>query len=39
MSSNTNKASGKANQAIGKAKEGIGKVVGSDDMKTDGAGQ
>jgi hypothetical protein len=38
MGSTADKASGLANEAIGKAKQGVGNVVGSDKLKTEGAG-
>ncbi len=39
MSENTDKAAGLANEALGKAKQGVGSVVGSGEMKSEGAAQ
>ena len=39
MSGNSDKAAGVTNEAIGKGRQGIGNVVGSDQMKSEGAAQ
>lgn len=39
MGATADKAKGTINEAIGKAKKGIGEAVGSDRMKSEGAGQ
>lgn len=39
MGSGSDKAKGTANEAIGKAKQGIGEAIGSERMKSEGAGQ
>ena len=39
MGSTADKASGLANEAVGKAKQGFGNVVGSDELKEEGAAQ
>jgi uncharacterized protein YjbJ (UPF0337 family) len=39
MSGNTDKAAGIANEAAGKVKQGVGKAVGSEKLRSEGAGQ